>query len=105
LSGSRTLSATLAHGIKVGSWKTKPMPLCGASIVPLLARLSPATMRSAVDLPQPEGPSSDTNSPARTSRLKSPSATVPLSYIFATLRNETMGAELIWAATRRRRAC
>ena len=25
LSGSRTLAATVAHGIRVGSWKTKPM--------------------------------------------------------------------------------
>jgi len=41
-----------------------------------------------------------TNSPARTSRLKSLSATVPLSYALATLRRETMGAaaEFISAA-------
>ena len=31
---------------------------------------SPAMMRSAVDLPQPEGPTSETNSPSAMSRLK-----------------------------------
>src|SRR5262249_45575362 len=73
-SGRRTFAATVAHGISVGSWNTKPMR-CGAaasasthSTVPLVGSLKPAMMRSAVDLPQPDGPSSDTNSPGGTSR-------------------------------------
>ncbi len=52
--------------------------------------LRPAMMRSAVDLPQPEGPSSETNSPSRTSRSKPPSATVPRSNVLPTSRSETI---------------
>src|SRR6266851_5717328 len=37
----------------------------------------PATMRSVVVLPQPEGPSSVTNSPASTARPKRSTATTP----------------------------
>ena len=48
-------------------------------------------MRSAVDLPQPEGPSSETNSPARTARSKPCSATVPLSKALPTLHKATIG--------------
>src|SRR6185295_7729805 len=42
---------------------------------PLDGTLNPAMMRNAVDLPHPEGPSSDTNSPGRTSRSRPSSAT------------------------------
>jgi len=41
------------------------------SIVPDEGLMKPAIMRSVVVLPQPDGPSSDTNSPSRNSRLKS----------------------------------
>ena len=38
------------------------------STVPSLASSSPAMVRSSVDLPQPEGPTSTVNSPDGTSR-------------------------------------
>jgi hypothetical protein len=68
-SGSHTLSCTLAHGISVGSWKTKatsPPAPCGTATVPLVGTSSPADSRSTVLLPHPEAPSSDTNSPGST---------------------------------------
>src|SRR3954468_25012786 len=47
--GSRTLSNTLAKGISVGSWKTKPISPspspCGHSIRPRLALVRPAISR------------------------------------------------------------
>ncbi len=43
--------------------------------VPDVIDSSPATMRSVVDLPQPEGPSSTMNSPSATSKLTSETAT------------------------------
>src|SRR5262245_62017380 len=49
-------------------------------------------MRSAVDLPQPDGPSSDRNSPSRTSRSSAFSARTPVPNSLPTPRSETMGA-------------
>ena len=76
-SGSQTLPNTVAHGISVGSWKTKPISrfglargivaAFGQSTVPEVASPSPAMIRSAVDLPQPDGPSRLTNSRSPTS--------------------------------------
>ena len=40
--------------------------------MPALGALSPAISRSAVDFPQPDGPSSETNSPLATSRSSGP---------------------------------
>ncbi len=37
---------------------------------PLVTRSSPATIRSRVDLPQPEGPTITINSPSDTSRVR-----------------------------------
>jgi len=39
------------------------------SMVPLVVVSSPAIMRSSVDLPQPDGPTSTQNCPSPTSRL------------------------------------
>src|SRR5262245_35087793 len=63
----------------------------GHSTFPLVGSLKPAMMRSAVDLPQPEGPSSDTNSPGHTSRLRRSSATTPLAKVLPTPFSATMG--------------
>ncbi len=74
-SGSQTLSKTVAQGISVGSWKTKPIlpaPF-GHSTIPFDAVLNPAMMRSAVDLPQPDGPSRLTKSPSDSSDMSRPS--------------------------------
>ena len=96
LSGSSTLLNTVVHGISVGSWNTKPMrpsPVLRAraahSTRPCVGSLKPAMMRSAVDLPQPDGPSSDRNSPCRTSKSRPLSASVPLGNVLPTPRNAT----------------
>ena len=43
-------------------------------MVPVLGGAKPAIMRSVVVLPQPDGPSSETNSPFLSSREKSATA-------------------------------
>jgi len=62
------------------------------STAPLSGALKPATMRSAVDLPQPEGPSRVRNSPGRTARSRPSSATTPLANVLRTSRSPTKGA-------------
>ena len=47
------------------------MSLPATTMLPAVGSSKPATMRSTVVLPQPEGPRNDTNSPAPASRLKS----------------------------------
>src|SRR5262249_13855911 len=94
--GRRTLAATVVHGISVGSWNTNPMRPAAASAPghstrPLVGSLKPAMMRSAVDLPQPEGPSSETNSRDETFRLRRSSATTPLAKLLPTPLSATMG--------------
>src|ERR1700722_7158540 len=49
-------------------------------------------MRKAVDLPHPDGPSSERNSPGRTSRSRPASARVPFAKFLLTARNATSGA-------------
>src|SRR5438045_1301395 len=44
----------------------------------------PATIRRAVVLPQPEGPTSTMNSPSRISRSRPSTAVVPSGYVFVT---------------------
>src|ERR671935_884050 len=50
----------------------------------------PATIRSAVVLPHPEGPTKTMNSPSRTSRFMSETARVPSGYTLATSSNLTL---------------
>jgi hypothetical protein len=47
------------------------------AMVPPVISSSPAIMRSVVDLPQPDGPTSTTNSWSAMCRLKSFTATTP----------------------------
>ncbi len=49
------------------------------SIVPVVQECRPATRRSSVDLPQPDGPTMAMNSPSATSMLTSASASVSCS--------------------------
>src|SRR5688572_5459324 len=72
--------------------RTLPSPPPAHVTLPRVGSLKPAMMRSAVDLPQPDGPSSERNSPSRTSRSKLSSATTPLPNTLPTPRSETMGA-------------
>ena len=87
-SGRRTLVCTLAQGMSVGAWNTKaslrpPWSSCctglrQAKSRPSLGSIMPATIFSSVLLPQPEGPSSVTNSPSAMVRSTGSSACVPL---------------------------
>src|SRR3984893_344690 len=61
-------------------------------MVPPEGSLRPAISRSAVDLPQPDGPSNETSSPGRTSRSSPSSAWVPLAKVFVTPRSATIEA-------------
>src|SRR6266571_3869810 len=56
-------------------------------ISPSVISSSPATIRSAVVLPQPEGPTRTTNSPSAISRLRSSTASAPPPYSFETWAN------------------
>src|SRR5437588_6369505 len=64
------------------------LPACidgsGHSTLPWLGAVKPAMMRSTVDLPQPEGPSSDRNSPRRTLKSRFASASVPFGKVLPT---------------------
>src|SRR5438105_8993641 len=64
---------------------------------PLLGISSPATQRSVVVLPQPEGPSSDKNSPWATSRSSSATAAVSV-YNFASCR--MIRRDKLWLSSR-----
>ena len=77
ISGKAMLRRTVMCGYSAYDWNTKAMSrLVGGSwstrrssmwISPLVTLSRPASMRSSVDLPQPEGPSSTRNSPSATS--------------------------------------
>src|SRR5438876_2855590 len=56
-------------------------------ISPSLISSRPATIRSAVVFPHPEGPTSTTNSPSRTVSVRSRTATVPPPYSLLTFKN------------------
>src|SRR5581483_3100958 len=69
-SGNSTLSSVVRHGSMIGFWNAMPTMLSGAdtscpatSTPPRLGRCRPDTSLSRVDLPQPEGPTTATNSP------------------------------------------
>ena len=96
-SGSRTLSSdrrSTASGSAPGirsraeaDFRAGMVRRFDAARASALAR--PAITRSAVDLPQPEGPSSETNSLLGTSRSSGPSAMTPLSKPLVTARTDT----------------
>ena len=53
-------------------------------IAPAVTSSSPAIIRSSVDFPHPDGPTSTMNSPSRTARLMSSTARKPFPYTFVT---------------------
>ncbi len=85
--GNRTLLRTLRHGSSVASWNTSDnrMPWRRATAggcpamptVPAVGSTSPAISRSSVLLPQPEGPTIETNCPCGTSSSRSRRARIP----------------------------
>src|SRR5262245_45412867 len=80
-----TFSITLFQGKRASVWNTKPIegliPLTGSFITftcPPEGGMRPVTRLSVVDLPQPVGPTTATNSPGMTVRLKSFVAVIDL---------------------------
>src|SRR5215212_1906276 len=75
----------MSRSLGVRSFTTSP-PI---ETVPSVISSSPATMRSAVVLPQPEGPTRTRNSPSRASSVRSMTACTPPSYVLPTSSNVT----------------
>src|SRR5690349_14261234 len=80
------------------------MSLPATTILPAEGSSKPATMRSTVVLPQPEGPRNETNSPGAASRLKS-STTVLLAKDLRTCWMERNGSAMaflhsVWSVRR-----
>ena len=80
-SGSVTFCQTVSHGSSVACWNTTPTSAVGPSMVvpasenvPASARSRPASRRSSVLLPQPDGPTRQTNSPSSTAMSRWSSA-------------------------------
>src|ERR1035438_9012981 len=80
---NRMFFLVVSHGNSIGVWNSMPRsgdgPLTDRPptvTVPSSLSRAPATIRSRVDLPHPDGPSRQTSSPARTSRLIPARATV-----------------------------
>ena len=73
-----TLSSAVSHGSRHGAWNTTPrsgpgpvISLSSTSTPPSVGGSRPATIDSTVDLPQPEWPIRQTNSPLRDARGRS----------------------------------
>src|SRR4051794_2114835 len=69
-----------------GTWLTTRSPIFST---PCVISSRPATIRSAVVLPQPDGPTRTMNSPSRIARSSPCTAVVPSGYVFPTLSNVT----------------
>src|SRR5919108_4413110 len=69
-----------------GTWLTTRSPIFRT---PREMSSSPATIRSAVVFPQPDGPTRTMNSPSWISRSRPLTAVVPSAYVFVTPSNET----------------
>src|SRR3954451_24318646 len=74
-----------------GTWLTTRSPIRTA---PPEISSSPATIRSAVVLPQPDGPTRTTNSPSAMSRSSESTALVPSAYTFVTSSRTTSATRL-----------
>src|SRR5258706_5866913 len=68
--------------------------------VPLVMLSSRATMRSRVDLPQPDGPTKASSSPSATSKLAPATATWPFSYTFFSASSRTPAMIFPWVPRR-----
>lgn len=73
-----TFCRAVIHGSNEGDWKTMPrsgpgpaISLPAMMIPPSVMSDSPASIINCVDLPQPEWPMTQTNSPLAMSKLKS----------------------------------
>jgi hypothetical protein len=76
------LSCTVSQGKLASSWNTTPTPSTtpppigrpSNSTSPRVGRASPASNSSKVDFPQPDGPTTEKNSPLRNCRSIGPTA-------------------------------
>ncbi len=79
------LSHTVSQGKVASSWNTTPTPsgtlpatgLPSKVTVPSVGTDRPDSTSSSVDLPQPDGPTTEKNSPCRKVRSTGPSACTP----------------------------
>src|SRR6185369_9967766 len=105
-----TFSNTVRHGKSTGSWNTIPTLRLGpatrrpsSSTLPDDAASKPPRTRSRVVLPQPEGPTIVTNSPAATSSVTSASARIReparVRYVFSR-RDTAISGEVILGMVR-----
>src|SRR5438105_3480199 len=83
--GSSTFSSTVRHGKRTEVWNMTPTSRRGpltrrppTRISPVLGSSSPPISLSSVDLPQPLGPTKETNSPGWMSTLTARSASRPV---------------------------
>ena len=67
-SGSSTLRRAVSQGSSAGSWNMNDGRAVPRTTSPVVGPSSPATRLSSVDLPHPEAPSRQTNSPGPTRR-------------------------------------
>ncbi len=86
---SSTLPCTVRHGSRVASWNTYPMRSAATSADPSDADSRPEAMRRRVDLPQPEGPTTETNCPRPTVRSTPCRAMVPFGKVISTFRKSS----------------
>ena len=61
---ARRCARRLRQASRFGCWKTQPGGASGRATRPVVCRSRPATMRRTVDLPQPDGPTSEMKSAA-----------------------------------------
>src|SRR5690348_16849605 len=73
----------------MGCFECSPAAPRATRRLPEVGAARPAISRSAVDLPQPDGPTSDTNSPLAMARSSGPSAMTPLSNVLVTPERST----------------
>ncbi len=82
------LPNTLRHGSSVASWNTYPMRSRSTDTVPAVCSSRPEAILSRVDFPQPDGPTTVTNSPRSTLNEMLRSASVPSGKIIPMLSND-----------------
>ncbi len=93
-SGSSTLRRAVSHGSSAASWNMNDGRAVPSDTSPAVGSSSPATRLSSVDLPQPDAPSRQTNSPGSTCRSMPRSAvtaSAPCPNVLPTPRSVSAG--------------
>ena len=89
---SSTLRRAVSQGMSADSWNITAEPSAGVSMLPVVGRSSPAMRFSSVDLPHPDAPSRQTNSPGAMSRSMSSSTSGPVAEPLLTCSMRTAGS-------------